>query len=52
MDHKIIKEYILSKIPIVVDMDGKDLKYDTKSIYYHIYKYISDLEKKVGEKKE
>ena len=52
MDHKIIKEYLLSKIPIIVDMDSNDLKYDTKNIYFHIYKYILDLEKKVGGKKE
>ena len=42
----------MSKIPLVVDLEGKDLKYDTKNIYYHIYKYILELQKKAGERKE
>ena len=52
MDHKAIKEYLLNKIPMVVDMDSNDLKYDTKNIYYQIYKYIRELEKIAGVTKE
>jgi len=46
MDTRIIMEFLLNKIPIIVDLDSGDLKYDTKNIYYHIYKYILDLQKK------
>ncbi len=45
-------EYLLSKIPLVVDLEGNDLKYDTKNIYYKIYKYIIDLQKELKEAKQ
>lgn len=50
MDTRIMMEFLLDKIPIVVDLDSGDLKYDTKNMYYKIYKYILDLQKKAGEK--
>ncbi len=49
MDNRIIMEYLLDKIPIITDLDGGDLKYDTKNIYFKIYKYILELQKKAGE---
>ena len=45
MDTRIIMEFILDKIPLVVDLDSGDLKYDTKNMYYKIYKYILELQK-------
>lgn len=40
-------EFLLDKIPIVVDLDSGDLKYDTKNMYYKIYKYILELQRGV-----
>lgn len=45
-----IMRFLQSKIPIVLDLEKQDLKFDTKSMYYKIYKYIYDL--KEGNKKE
>ena len=42
--------YLQSKIPIVLDLEKQDLKYDTRDIHYKIYKYIYGL--KEGNKKE
>lgn len=39
-------EFLLDRIPIVVDLDSGDLKYDTKNMYYKIYKYILELQRK------
>jgi len=39
-------EFLKNKIPIVLDMEKGDLKYDTRSMYYKIYKYIYDREVK------
>jgi len=38
--------FLKSKIPLVLDMESRDLRYDTKSMYYKIYKYIKDKEGK------
>jgi hypothetical protein len=48
MDTRIIMEFILDKIPLVVDLDSGDLKYDSKNIYYHIYKYMLELQRKAN----
>lgn len=45
-----IMRFLQKKIPIVLDIDKQDLKFDTQNIYYKIYKYIYDL--KEGNKKE
>lgn len=43
VEWKIISEFLLDHIPLVLDLNGKDLKYDNKNIYYRIYKYILNL---------
>lgn len=51
--HEIIR-YLIDNTPIIFDMEKQDLKYDARSIYYKIYKYIKELEeeiKKIKEKK-
>lgn len=35
--------YLLDKIPIILDMEKQDLKYDTRDIHYKIYKYIYNM---------
>lgn len=39
-----IKQYLLDRIPIKLDIEKQDLKYDTRDIHYQIYKYIKELE--------
>ena len=39
-------EFLKKKIPIVLDIKSDCLKYDTKSMYFRIYKYIKDKEGK------
>lgn len=43
VNEKEIMRYLLDKIPIILDLDSQDLKFDTRSIYYKIYKYIYEL---------
>ena len=43
VSEKEIMRYLLDKIPIILDLDSQDLKFDTRSIYYKIYKYIYEL---------
>ena len=38
--------FLKSKIPLILDVKSGDLKYDTKNMYYRIYKYIRDKEGK------
>jgi len=38
--------FLKDKIPIIYSMEKDDLVYDTRSIYYKIYKYIYDREVK------
>jgi len=38
-------EYLQANIPVVLDMDKNDFKFDKRHIYYKIYKYIKELEK-------
>lgn len=39
-------EFLRNKIPLMFDMESGDLKYDIKSMYYQIYKYIRNKEGK------
>lgn len=43
-ERKMILQYLLDRIPIKLDIEKQDLKYDTKDIHYKIYKYIKELE--------
>lgn len=38
-------EYLQSNIPVVLDIEKNDFKFDKNHIYYKIYKYIKELEK-------
>ena len=42
-DLKEIYEFLKDHIPLIVDMDSRDLVYDKRSIYYKIYKYLYNL---------
>ena len=44
MSEKEIMRFIQDKIPIILDMASQDLKFDTRNIYYKIYKYIYELQ--------
>lgn len=48
--HEIIR-YLIDNTPIIFDMEKQDLKYDTRSIYYKIYRYIKELEKEINKNK-
>ena len=39
-EYKEITRFLLDQIPLILDIEKQDLKFDTKSIYYKIYKYI------------
>ena len=41
-----IIRYLIDNTPMVLDIEKKELVYDTRSIYYKIYKYIKELEEK------
>ena len=43
VEFRIISEFLIDHIPLVLDLNGKDLKYDTKNMYYRIYRYILSL---------
>jgi len=49
--HEIIR-YLIDNTPIIFDMEKQDLKYDARSIYYKIYKYIKDLQEEIKELKK
>ena len=49
-----LKRYLINNTPMILDIGDNNLKYDARSIYYKIYKYIKELEeeiKKIKEKK-
>lgn len=46
-EFRIISEFLLDKIPMVLDMEKQDLKYDSRSMYFKIYKYILKLREEV-----
>ena len=45
-EYKEIMRYLQDKIPIILDLEKQDLKFDTRDIHYKIYKYIHDLKEK------
>lgn len=49
-EFRIISEFLLDKIPMVLDMEKQDLKYDSRSMYFKIYKYILKLREEVKKK--
>lgn len=38
-----IMRYLKDKIPLILDLEKKDLKFDTRDIHYKIYKLLYDL---------
>lgn len=50
IEWKIISEFLIDNIPLVLDMNKNDLKFDQRSMYYKIYKYIIKLRE--GDKDE
>lgn len=49
-EFRIISEFLLDKIPMGLDMEKQDLKYDSRSMYFKIYKYILKLREEVKKK--
>ena len=49
-EYKEITRFLLDKIPLILDIEKQDLKFDTRNIYYKIYKYIVKM--KEGKKNE
>ena len=45
MREEIVK-FLKDNIPYVIDLDSQDIKYDKTNIYYKIFKYIKELEKR------
>ena len=48
--YKEIVQYLLDKIPLILDIEKQDLKFDKRDIHYKIYKYIHELREKNGER--
>lgn len=51
-DKNEIIQFLIEHIPLRLDLRIKDLKYDTKSMYYKTYKYIKDLQEEIKELKK
>ena len=47
-----ILEFLKEKTPLILDMEKEDIRYDEKSMYYKIYKYIYELRKETKRLKE
>ena len=47
-DNKYLREeviqFLIDNIPVILDVEKLEFKYDKRSIYYKIYKYIKKLE--------
>lgn len=46
-EYKEIMQFLMDHIPIILDIEKGDLKFDTRSMYYKVYKYLYELK---GEK--
>lgn len=42
-----IIRYLIDNTPMILDIGDNNLKYDARSIYYKIYKYIKELEEEI-----
>lgn len=51
-ESKEIFQFLKDKIPIVLDIEKQELKYDTNNIYYKIYRYIHKLKEENKELRE
>lgn len=47
-ERELIIKYLIDNIPVHLDIEKLEFKYDKYNIYYRIYKYIKDLEKQTG----
>ena len=43
-EKKEVMRYLIDNIPVLLDIDKQDLKYDVRDIHYKIYKYIKELQ--------
>ena len=44
MNDKEVLKFIQDQIPMILDLEKQDLKFDTRSNYYKVYKYIYELQ--------
>lgn len=51
-EKKEVIRYLIDNTPIILDIENKDLKYDTRNINYKIYKYIKELQEEIKELKK
>lgn len=42
-----LKRYLINNTPMILDIGDNNLKYDARSIYYKIYRYIKELEEEI-----
>lgn len=42
-----IVRFLINSTPMMLDLEKEDLKYDSFSMYYKIYKYIKELEEEI-----
>jgi len=45
-----IMKFLVDNTPVILDIEKQEFTYDKTSIYYKIYKYIKELEKKENSK--
>lgn len=46
-EKKEVMRYLVDNIPVLLDIDKQDLKYDIRDIHYKIYKYIKELQEEL-----
>lgn len=46
-----LKRYLINNTPMILDIGDNNLKYDARSIYYKIYRYIKELEEEINKNK-
>ena len=50
--NRFVLDFLLSKIPMVLDLSSNDLRYDTRNMYYIAYKHILELNKEIEKLKK
>lgn len=50
--NRFVLDFLLSKIPVVLDMSSNDLRYDTRNVYYLCYKHVVELNKEIEKLKK
>ena len=44
-ERELIIKFLIDNMPVILDIEKLEFKYDKYNIYYRIYKYIKELEK-------